>query len=96
LARVEALARRRYAKRSPKLVEADLKLNTTAKTVWRGSLDQNLPPILTAMLEYQILHTEQAVSHSRGKVDVTDAYASPASNDLDTTPRPVRGRRSGG
>lgn len=64
IARVEALGRRKYAKRSPKLAVADLELDQSAKTVRRGGCDVGLAPQLFALLEYLLLRKGQVVSRT--------------------------------
>lgn len=84
LARVEALARRRYAKRSPKLIVADLELDTASKTVCRGGTELKLPPQLFSLLEYLLLRKGQVVSRTQIEEHIYDAMVSPTSNVVDT------------
>ena len=84
LARVEALGRRKYARRSPLLVVGDLELDQTAKTVRRGGRDINLTPQLFALLEYLLLRKTQVVSRTEIEEHIYDEMVSPMSNVVDT------------
>ncbi len=84
LARVEALGRRKYARRSPLLVVGDLELDQTAKTVRRGGCDITLPPQLFALLEYLLLRKGQVVSRTEIEEHIYDEMVSPMSNVVDT------------
>ncbi|QEL19177.1 response regulator transcription factor [Limnoglobus roseus] len=84
LARVEALARRRYAKRSPKLIVADLELDSAAKTVRRGGTELKLAPQLYSLLEYLLLRKGQVVTRTQIEEHIYDALVSPTSNVVDT------------
>ena len=83
IARVEALARRKYAKRSPKLVVADLELDQAAKTVRRGGQELKLAPQLFALLEYLLLRKGQVVSRAEIEAHIYDEQVSPMSNVVD-------------
>lgn len=84
LARVEALGRRRYAQRSPKLVVADLELDSSAKTVRRAGRELQLAPQLFALLEYLLLRKGQVVSRTEIEEHIYDVLVSPMSNVVDT------------
>ncbi|MDP1590484.1 MAG: response regulator transcription factor [Prosthecobacter sp.] len=84
LARVEALGRRKYARRSPLLVVGDLELDQAAKTVRRGERDINLTPQLLALLEYLLLRQGQVVSRTEIEGHIYDEMVSPMSNVVDT------------
>jgi len=84
IARVEALGRRKYAKRSPKLAVADLELDQSAKTVRRGGCDVDLAPQLFALLEYLLLRKGQVVSRTEIEEHIYDEQVSPMSNVVDT------------
>lgn len=84
LARVEALGRRKYARRSPLLVVGDLELDQAAKTVRRGGRDLTLPPQLFALLEYLLLRKGQVVSRTEIEEHIYDEMVSPMSNVVDT------------
>jgi DNA-binding response OmpR family regulator len=84
LARVEALARRKYVRRSPLLVVADLELDQAAKTVRRGGREITLAPQLFALLEYLLLRKGQVVSRTEIEEHIYDELVSPMSNVVDT------------
>ena len=84
IARVEALGRRKYAKRLPKLVVADLELDQSAKTVRRGAREVQLAPQLFALLEYLLLRKGQVVSRTEIEEHIYDEQVSPMSNVVDT------------
>ncbi len=83
LARVEVLGRRKYAKRSPRLLVADLELDQAAKTVRRGGRDIHLTPQLFALLEYLLLRKGQVVSRTEIEEHIYDELVSPMSNVVD-------------
>jgi DNA-binding response OmpR family regulator len=84
LARVEALGRRKYAKRSPTLRISDLELDTTTKTAKRAGQELKLPPQLYSLLEYLLLRRGQVVTRSEIEEHIYDDLASPMSNVVDT------------
>lgn len=84
LARVEALARRKYARRSPLLVVGDLELDQAAKTVRRAGHNISLPPQLFALLEYLLLRKGHVVSRTEIEEHIYDEMVSPMSNVVDT------------
>ncbi|HYF36611.1 MAG TPA: response regulator transcription factor, partial [Prosthecobacter sp.] len=84
IARVEALGRRKYAQRSPKLVIADLELDQTAKAVRRGEHEVKLAPQLFALLEYLMLRKGSVVSRTEIEEHIYDEMVSPMSNVVDT------------
>lgn len=84
LARVEALGRRKYAKRSTLLAAGDLELDQAAKTVRRGGRELNLTPQLFALLEYLLLRKGQVVSRTEIEEHIYDELVSPMSNVVDT------------
>ena len=84
IARVEALGRRKYATRSPKLTVANLELDQSAKTVRRGGCEVELAPQLFALLEYLLLRKGQVVSRTEIEEHIYDEQVSPMSNVVDT------------
>lgn len=84
LARVEVLGRRKYAKRSPLLVAADLELDQASKTVRREGRELHLTPQLFALLEYLLLRKGQVVSRTEIEEHIYDEQVSPMSNVVDT------------
>jgi len=84
LARVEVLGRRKYARSSPKLVIADLELDSATKTVRRGGQELKLAPQLFALLEYLLLRRGHVVSRTEIEEHIYDELVSPMSNVVDT------------
>jgi len=64
LARVRALLRRKYQAKNPRLIVADLEIDTAAHTVVRGSLAIILQPKEYALLEYLAHRSGEIVSRS--------------------------------
>lgn len=64
LARVRALARRRYEKRDPMIRVGDLEVNTTARTVARGGELVELTAREFSLLEFLALRAGEVVSRS--------------------------------
>jgi two-component system copper resistance phosphate regulon response regulator CusR len=84
IARVEALARRKYQTRSPELVVGDLILNRSSKTVMRGEHNVSLSSQLFTLLEYLMLHTGSVISRTQIEQHIYDEQISPMSNVVDT------------
>lgn len=84
IARVEALARRKYQTRSPKLIVGDLTLDRSAKTVMRGEQPLSLSSQLFALLEYLMLHAGSVISRTQIEQHIYDEQVSPMSNVVDT------------
>ncbi len=84
LGRVEALGRRKYQKRSPKLTVADLVLDSAAKKVTRAGQELSLPPQLFALLEFLMLREGRVVSRTEIEEHIYDETVSPMSNVVDT------------
>ncbi|MCM2680823.1 response regulator transcription factor [Echinimonas agarilytica] len=84
IARVEALARRKYQTRSPKLTVGDLTLDRSAKTVTRGSHNVPLTSQLFSLLEYLMLHEGSVISRTQIEEHIYDEQVSPMSNVVDT------------
>lgn len=84
IARVEALARRKYQNRSPKLTVGDLTLDRSAKTVMRGTQNIPLPSQLFSLLEYLMLHEGSVISRTQIEEHIYDEQVSPMSNVVDT------------
>jgi len=64
LARIRALLRRRYRKKSPLLIVADLEIDTVAHGVRRAGTDISLQPKEYALLEFLAHHAGEVVSRS--------------------------------
>jgi two-component system copper resistance phosphate regulon response regulator CusR len=84
IARVEALARRKYQTRSPKLSIGDLTLDRSAKIVTRGSHNIPLSSQLFSLLEYLMLHEGSVISRTQIEEHIYDEQVSPMSNVVDT------------
>jgi DNA-binding response OmpR family regulator len=64
LARVRALLRRSYGTKNPMIEIHDLRIDLTAKRVWRGQEEILLTPREYALLEYLAMRSGQVVSRS--------------------------------
>jgi DNA-binding response OmpR family regulator len=64
LARVRALARRAYSAKNPQLTVDDLRLETSARRVWRGDDEVVLTSREYALLEYLAMRAGEAVSRT--------------------------------
>ena len=84
IARIEALARRKYQSRSPKLTVGNLTLDRSAKTVIRGDQKISLPSQLFSLLEYLMLHEGRVISRAQIEQHIYDEQVSPMSNVVDT------------
>lgn len=84
IARVEALARRKYQTRSPELTVGDLTINRSAKSVMRGEHTISLSAQLFSLLEYLMLHTGTVISRTQIEKHIYDEQVSPMSNVVDT------------
>ena len=84
IARVEALARRKYQQRSPTLVIADLVLDRSAKSVLRRGESIKLSTQLFMLLEYLMLHHGTVISRTQIEQHIYDEQVSPTSNVVDT------------
>ena len=84
LARVEALSRRRYQKRTPKIAIADLELDSSARTAIRSGRPLDLAPRQFSLLEYLMLREGQVVSRTEIEEHIYDDLISPMSNVIDS------------
>ncbi len=64
LARIRALMRRRYQKKSAYIKVKDLRIDLSTQQVWRGRQEINLTPREYALLEYMAMRAGQMVSRS--------------------------------
>jgi two-component system OmpR family response regulator len=64
LARVRALARRAYSAKNPSIAVGDLRIETSARRVWRGDDEISLTPREYALLEYLALRAGEPVSRT--------------------------------
>ena len=106
LARVRALVRRNYQRKSPVIRVADLEIDTTRRTVRRGGELIHLTPREYALLEYLALRAGQVVSRSEiwqhvydfkdaSTSNVTDVYILYLRRKLERGGRRFRPRRDG-
>jgi DNA-binding response OmpR family regulator len=84
LARIDALARRSYQKAAPKLVIADLELDTTAKCASRCGAPIELTAREYAILEHLMLRQGAVVSRTEIEEHIYDEMVSPMSNVVDS------------
>lgn len=90
LARVKALARRRYKAKSPVIKIGNLHINTAEKTVMRNGQSISLSPREYMVLEYLVLRQSQLVSRSEIEKHIYDEIINPMSNVVDSTVCKVR------
>lgn len=84
IARIEALARRKYQSRSPKLAVGNLTLDRSTKTVLRGEHKISLSSQLFSLLEYLMLNEGRVISRTQIEQHIYDEQVSPMSNVVDT------------
>jgi DNA-binding response OmpR family regulator len=84
LARVEALCRRAYQRKSPRLAIRDLALDTGAKTVTRGGQPIELTPREYALLEYLARRQGEVVARAEIEEHIYSAEADLMSNVVDS------------
>jgi DNA-binding response OmpR family regulator len=83
LARVRALLRRSYRKKNPRIEIADLRIDLTTQSVWRGRDQIELTPREYALLEYLAMRAGQTVSRSDVWEHVYEFDSSASSNVVD-------------
>ena len=83
LARVRALLRRSYQKKSPEIVIDDLRIEPAAKQVFRGDRPIHLTPREYALLEYIAMRTGQVISRTDIWEHVYEFNSSATSNVVD-------------
>ena len=83
LARIRALLRRRYRKKAPLLIVADLEIDTVARRVCRGKEEIPLQPKEYALLEFLAHHSGEVVSRSRIWEHLYDWQDESMSNTID-------------
>jgi len=84
LARVEALCRRAYGKKQPRLVIADLEIDTVAKEVLRSGHSVKLKPREYLLLEYLARRSGEVVTHGDIEVHIYDDSVDPMSNVVES------------
>ena len=83
LARIRALLRRNYQKKSPEIVVEDLRIEVAGKQVFRGNNPIHLTPREYALLEYIAMRGGQVVSRSDIWEHVYEFNCSATSNVVD-------------
>ena len=84
LARVQALGRRAYGRKDPRIVIGDLEIDTGARLVTRAGLEVKLKPREYALLEYLALRSGQVVSRREIETHIYDDQVDPMSNVIDS------------
>lgn len=84
LARVQALCRRAYGTKQPRLVVGDLEINSAARTVRRAGLDIELNAREYQLLEYLGRRAGEVVSRTEIEAHIYDGKVDPMSNVVDS------------
>ena len=84
IARIQALVRRRYNVKDPRITVGELEIDTAARLVRRGGNPVTLRPREYALLEFLALHRGQLVSRSDIEAHIYDERVQPMSNVVDT------------
>jgi DNA-binding response OmpR family regulator len=92
LARVQALCRRAYGTKNPRIVIGDLEIDTTAREVRRAGRSVTLKPREYALLEYLALRRGQVVSRHDIETHIYDDAVDPMSNVVDSAISVLRKR----
>jgi DNA-binding response OmpR family regulator len=92
LARVQALCRRGYGSKRPRLVIADLEIDTVAKEVFRAGDPVKLKPREYALLEYLALRRGEVVSRHEIETHIYDQQVDAMSNVVDSAVSVLRKR----
>lgn len=96
LARTQALCRKRYGKHNPRLILADLMIDTNSRTASRGGVPMDLTAREYAILEYLMHRKGEVVSRTEIESHVYDDLASPLSNVVDSAICVLRSKLSVG
>jgi DNA-binding response OmpR family regulator len=92
LARVQTLCRRAYGIKQPRLVVADLEVDTVAKEVFRAGQPIKLKPREYALIEYLTLRRGEVVSRRDIETHIYDDAVDPMSNVVDSAISVLRKR----
>lgn len=84
LARVQALCRRAYPAHTPRLVIADLEIDTAAHDVTRAGVPVSLKPREYQLLEYLARRVGEVVSRADIEAHIYDQQVDPMSNVVDS------------
>jgi DNA-binding response OmpR family regulator len=90
LARVQALCRRAYGDKQPRLKVADLEIDTAARTVRRAGLAVELTAREYQLLEYLARRRGEVVSRTDIEAHIYDGQVDPLSNVVDSVVCTVR------
>ncbi len=96
LARIRALLRRKYQRKSPTINIADLEIDTTRKTVRRDGMQVVLTPSEYALLEYLALRAGEVVSRTDIWEHLYDFDSSATSNVVDVFIKRLREKLESG
>jgi DNA-binding response OmpR family regulator len=94
LARVEALCRRSYGQKQPRLVIGDLELDTTAKEVFRAGQPVRLKPREYLLVEYLARRAGQVVSRAEIEAHIYTDAVDPMSNVVESAISSLRKKLS--
>jgi DNA-binding response OmpR family regulator len=83
LARINALLRRGYRQKNPRIKVKDLKIDLSRQRVWRGKEEIQLTPREYALLEYLAMRLGQTISRSDIWEHIYDFNSSASSNVVD-------------
>jgi DNA-binding response OmpR family regulator len=92
LARVQALCRRSYGIKNPRIAVGDLEIDTATREVRRAGLVVTLKPREYALLEYLALRHGEVVSRSEIETHIYDEAVDPVSNVIDSAISVLRKR----
>jgi DNA-binding response OmpR family regulator len=84
LARVQALCRRAYGTKQPRLAIADLEINASARTVTRAGQPVELTAREYQLLEYLARRRGEVVSRTEIEAHIYDGQVDPMSNVVDS------------
>lgn len=92
LARVQALCRRTYGSKNPRLIIGDLEIDTATREVRRGGQPVTLKPREYALLEYLALRRGEVVTRRDIETHIYDEAVDPMSNVVDSAISQLRKR----
>jgi DNA-binding response OmpR family regulator len=84
LARIQALCRRAYGAKQPRVMVADLEIDTIGKEVFRAGQPIKLKPREYLLLEYLVLRAGQVVSRRDIEAHIYDSEVDPLSNVVES------------